>query len=394
MKILVIWGESLAKPGGGTTHCLGLVQGLRRAGHEVHVIAPAYHDLPETEPRENYHFIHLGRRSFRNFAVFQVLSVLLLPGWLRQYRPQAVYVRTCFLQGLQAILARLAGVPLVGEVDSIVDEEIRSRRDPFWWRYVILFLDHFNFRLASGSICVTRRLAEEVVRRGGNRRTTVSIHNGAETDLMIPFDSAEARRILHLPAEGVLAAFAGTFAPWAGLNTLMAAAEILTERRAALHLVLMGDGEMRVQVARWAGQPSLRNTVILLPRGPRESVRTLLNACDFVVLPFNDFGVLRFGLSSLKFWDAVSVGLPPLVPRQADLGDVLADLGIGAEYDPTGPEALADAILALACQPRRTLEQRNRTHQIVREKYSWDAVAKQAATFLETLVAGNKKACA
>ncbi|MBN1555973.1 MAG: glycosyltransferase, partial [Phycisphaerae bacterium] len=311
-----------------------------------------------------------------------------------KYRPHAVYVRTCFLQGLQAILTRLAGVPLVGEVDGIVDAEIRSRRDPLWWRYIILFLDHVNFRLSSGSVCVTRKLAAEVIRRGGNPRTTIHIHNGAETDVMTPGDSDDARRKLNLPREDTLVAFAGTFAPWAGLDALMAAAEVLAERRAAVRLALMGDGETREKVAEWSRTSAMRERVILLPRGSRQEVRILLSACDVVVLPFNDFGVLRFGLSSLKFWDAVSMGLPPLVPRRADLGDVLADLGIGAEYDHAGPEALADALEALVSQPRRTPEQRRQTYNKVREKYSWDAVAKQVAAFLETLTAGKQQACA
>lgn len=393
MKILVIWGESLAKPGGGTVHCLGLVQGLQRDGHEVTVIAPAYSDLPETNPGKAYQFLRLGRRSFLRFAVFQLLSVLLLPFWLLRYRPRAVYVRTCFLQGLQAILTRLTGVPLVGEVDSIVDEEIHMRAGSRFCATGVHAMDVVNFFLTHGQVCVTRGLRAEVLKRGGRAKTTVAIPNGASVEVMKPQDPSDNRRRMDLSETAFLVGFAGAFAVWQGLDSLVEAAELLHKRqRNDIHFALMGGGDLKEWLQQEVARRNLSEHFRLYPQAEQKEVASFLSACDAVAIPIHDPRKLRYGLSPLKFWDAVSMGLPPLIPRQADLGDVLADLGIGAEYDHVGPEALADAIETLAHRPRRTLEQRMHTHQIVREKYSWDAVARHVAAFLETLITGNKRA--
>jgi glycosyltransferase involved in cell wall biosynthesis len=386
MRILIIWGESLSKPGGGTAHCHGLVQGLQRSGHAVSVIAPAYRDLPKVSPGKSYYFVPLGRRSLWSFFVFQAISVLWLLFWLARFRPQAVYVRTCFLQGIQAILTRLAGVPLVGEVDSIVDAEIRSRGEPDWWNPLVRSLDRFNFRLSEGSVCVTEKLRREVVRRGGRAERTVHIPNGASVDLFRPMDREEARRQFPaLPPRGFVVGFAGTFAPWIGLDLLFETARRLADSHPEIRFAIMGDGQMAPEVRRWAAETKLSQTVILLPRSPREKVAVFLNACNVSVMPFHHEGILRYGLSSLKFWDAVSVALPVLVPHQADLGHVLKTLNLPGEYESGNPKSLAEAIVRIAMNGKANDSLRREIHEKVSEQYSWDAVARTITRFLDSL---------
>ena len=389
MRILVIWAESLTKPGAGTTHAVGLIRHWVRAGHQVTTISPVYGQRALRAEGIDVTPVRLPPRGWLSFGRMQAATVLCLPRWIARYRPDAIYVRTCFLQGLMALIARTMGVPLVGEVDSMVDDEILQRGQPAWLSWLARGLDRVNFRLSSGLVCVTRGLRDEAIRRGGPRRTTVAIHNGVATDVMQPTDRQQARKRLGLSEGAVIFGFVGSMVAWQGLDYLIEAADQLHRRRPDIRVAMMGAGPQADEVRSWIQQRGLSEMFTLLPPGSQAEVAEFLNACDATVLPIHDRRRLRYGSSALKFWDAVSVGLPVLVARGAQLDDVLADLGLPGEFDPASPASLAAAMEAVAGQTDAINRRRAEVHALVRAKYSWQRVAEEVARFLAELTHGR-----
>ena len=390
MKILVIWGESLFKPGGGTVHCLGLVDGLRTLGHGVRVISPRYAGQDDTPARSGFRTLRLPRRNLLSFALFQLLAVLLLPAWLVRYRPDTVYVRSCFLQGVMAAVSRAMGIPLVGEVDSIVDEEILMRGRPRWAAFVIRGMDYINNRLVSGLVCVTAGLRDESIRRGGRPDCTVAIPNGARTALMVPGDRPAARHRLGLAPEPFIVGFAGTFAPWQGLDMLVPAASMLKDRPgAAVLFALMGEGRVKGELQQSILAAGLDEMFVFLPGGTTQDVALFLSACDAVVIPIHDPRKLNYGLSPLKFWDAVSAGLPVFVPADCELDEPLEALALPGVFRPGDPGSLAGAVAQAADEANVHRGRREQVHAEVCRRYGWDTVAARVAAFLESLRAGK-----
>jgi glycogen(starch) synthase len=387
MRILVIWGESLAKPGGGTAHCRGLCGGLRSAGHEVTILAPCYGPAA-VDPALGARCVRLPRRGWLSFLCFQALTVLLLPGWLARYRPQAVYVRTCFLQALMALIAHLAGRPLVAEVDSLVDREILARGQPRWMAAMVYGLDRFNNRFIDGLVCVSRGLRREHLRRGAPPEGVAAIHNGAMVELFKPTDRQAARRELGLPERGVLVGFAGTFAPWQGLDFLVAAAAHLKGPQPTL--ALMGGGLCGDALRGDIAARGLSERVLFVPPGPVEKVAVFLAACDAAVIPIHDRGKLGY-CSPLKFWDALSAGLPVLVARDSEIDEVLAELNLPGVFDPDDPASLAAALADVAENVDRHRRRRQEIHEAVARRYSWRAVAEQVAGLLSRLAERRRR---
>ncbi len=384
MKILFIWGESLGKPGGGTIHFRGLAEGLIACGHELKIIAPHYKGMDSYAGDLDIHFIRLPRRSFLSFLLFQILLVLRLAGWVRLNRPDAIYVRTCFFQGLMGLVSRLWSVPLIGEVDSMVDQEILMRGGSRIGAWLIRKLDYINNRLSSGLVCVTRGLKEECLRRGARADTTAAINNGARARVMCPQDRLEARREFNLPADKVIVGFAGTFAPWQGLDFLLDAAKELKQRaNEDIHFALLGQGQLEQEIRRSLERDGLENRFTLIESGTHEKAAKFLSACDASVIPIHDTRKLRYGLSALKFWDAVSVGLPVFVPKGADLDDVLVDLGLPGLFDPARPASLVDELVSFSGKIEHQRSRRQEVHEMVCQHYSWDSVAKKVTDFIQ-----------
>ena len=390
MKILVIWGESLAKPAGGTVHCLGLVDGLRSRGHLVRVIWPRYAGQDGGPSGSGFRALCLPRRNLLSFVTFQLLAVLLLPVWLIRHRPDAIYVRGCLLQGAMAVISRAMGIPLVAEVDAIVDEEILMRGQPRWAAFMIRGLDRMNNRLVSGLVCVTGGLRDESIRRCGRPHDIVAIPNGARTGLMTPGDRPAARRRLGLAAEAFIVGFAGNFAPWQGLDMLVPTASMLQNRPGRdVLFALMGEGQVKAGLQQSVREAGLDESFVFLPGGAMEDVVLFLNACDAVVIPIHDSRKLNYGLSSLKFWDAVSAGLPVFVPANCELDEVLEDLALPGVFQPGNPDSLSAVIWQAAGEADLHRGRREQVHAQVCKRYGWDTVAARVAAFLESLQAAK-----
>lgn len=385
MRILIIWAESINRYTGGSLHFWGLISGMKSMECKIRAIAPRY-GRAEINRHEDISFIPLPPRSFISFLLLQFVTVLWLPYWLIRYRPGAVYVRACFLGFLMRPICRLCGVPLIAEVDAVVDEEAQMRGQRHILFRILRFLDKLNFRSADGLVCVGPGIREEVIRRGAEPDTTVIIHNAAQTDIMRPMNQTQARRQIGLALEGYIVGFAGTFAPWQGLDLLVQAAEQVVDNSArSVRFILVGEGQCRQQLEEMVEQSDLNRFFSFLAPMPYEQVAVFKNACDVVVIPIYDPRKLRYGLSPLKFWDAASVGVPVLVPEGCRLDDVLARLDLPGTFRPGDNKDLAEKILEVLSQTEHHQAKREDIHRIVSEEYSWTNTAERLIQHCERL---------
>ncbi len=378
MKFLFIWAESARQATGGTNHLKGLLAGLKAADSDVRVLIPSYRGQDRTidDPRLTY--IPLPSRNIFSFLLLQILLVILLPYWLVKYRPDAVYVRTCFFMFLMAPVCRLFGVPLVAEVDAIVDEEMGVRGEGRIRARLVGKLDRINYRCVDALACVTHGIRDEVVRRGGHLEHTVHIPNATLPEVMQPVEQADAREQLNLPKNDYLIGFAGSMAAWQGFDLLVnVAKQVISKSATPIRFALMGHGACRSELEKLIAENGLSDHFMILPPGPPEQVCTFFSACDALLITVHDPRTLRYGLSSLKFWDATSIGIPILVPRGAGLGEVLEYLGLPGTYNDGDANDLVRLILEVLPQTKTYQQNRQRTHQLVAENYSWTQVAEK-----------------
>jgi len=389
MRILIIWAESVNRRSGGSTHFWGLMQGIKSIGWQIKAVVPRY-GFSEISPAEDVSFIPLPPRCFFSFSLLQIVTVLCLPYWLIKYKPGAVYIRTCFLAFLMGLICRLGGVPLIGEVDAVVDEEAQMRGQRRLVAPVLKILDKLNYRLVDGLVCVTGGIRDEVIRRGADPDTTVVIHNAAQTDIMLPMGQRQARRQLGLAEGGCIVGFAGTFAPWQGLDLLIQSVRQIVERLSKpVKFILVGDGQCRPELEKMVEQLAVGRFCTFLAPMPLEQTAVFYNACDVLVCPRYDPRTLRYGMSPLKFWDAVSVGIPVIVPQGCELDDVLERLALPGTFALGDRKYLAEAILQVLAETEHYQSRRKDVHQIVSEEYSWNRVAERLSALCSRLSKGT-----
>jgi len=380
----MIWSENLNKPGSGRTHFLCLARAFAADGHEVVLVAPGYPPRTRADLGVPVRYVPTLQRGLPAFLLFHLLLLPAVPWLLLRHRPDVVYTRGLFHSFLIHVLCRLWRKPYVAEVDSMVDQELAMRGRRVMAGLVRL-LDRWNLRWASGFVCVTEGLRDELARRGARAERLHVVHNGAAKDIFRPGDRLAARRRLGLPESSLLAGFAGTLAAWQGLDLLVEAAARLKASGRPWQVLIIGDGEVGGVLAAQIAKRELEDVVTLVPAVPHDEVVRWMQAMDMLVVPIHDGRKLRYGLSVLKFWEALATGLPVLVPGGCGLGPVLERLDWPGEYAAGDAEDLALAMQRTAERLEELRARREQIHEIVAREYSWAAVARRVSAVFERL---------
>ena len=376
MRILIIWAESINRYTGGTIHLSGWCHGLKTLGHNFKIVAPRY-GRSKSSPIEDVSYIRLPRRCLASFLLLQIITTACLPYWILKYRPEVIFIRACFLAFVMALICRLAHIPIIAEVGTVVDAEVTMRGESRVLACFIRIIDRLNYRFVSGITTVTAGAREEFIRRGANPDTTAVIHNAARVDIMQPMNQKQARRQLGLAEEGYLVGYSGSFAPWQGLDLLLQAAKQLTDNSGrAVHFALLGEGKCK-ELQEMIEQLCLNEYFTFLGPLPFEQIVIFNNACDLTVIPVHDSRRIQYGLDPLKFWDSISCGVPVLVPEGCQLEDVLEQLGLPGTFLRTDSKYLAEAILDVLARTEYHQSKRNDVHRMVAEEYSWTHVAEK-----------------
>ncbi|HYZ73571.1 MAG TPA: glycosyltransferase [Chthoniobacterales bacterium] len=133
-------------------------------------------------------------------------------------------------------------------------------------------------------VCGNQACQQVFLKYGAGRRPTlVAPQLGVDTDLYRPASAAERlalRKGKKIPANCLLVGYCGRFSPEKGILELCDAVSSLRQQHPELHLVLLGDGPCREQLA-----ASNDFWIHLFPPRPHFEVPDFLRSLDIFVLP-------------------------------------------------------------------------------------------------------------
>jgi glycosyltransferase involved in cell wall biosynthesis len=393
MRILYV-ASGIPVPGsvGGSTHVIEVTRGLAALGHSLLVIAG---------PGSGEHSI-LGTRhaALVNLPHRPELALATLPTiWRRadEFRPDAVMERYYNFAGAGMLYARRHRLPSLLEVNAPLYDPPGSRKDRLDRRAgrPLRRWAHWQARAAGRIVTPLATTAGKLARPGA----IVELPWGANTDLfdparLDPGEVAATRASIGLPpaGEAEVVAFSGSFRPWHGVETLLAAARQLLPTRPRLHLLLIGDGPERPgldeQVRGWG---DLGRRVIFTGRLPYDAVPRHLAVADIGVAPFEParHAALRhFGFywSPLKIFEYGAMGLPTICPAIPPLDTIVRDGREGRLYPVSDPAALAATLAALLDDaPARHAMGASARERVVRD-YSWAAHCRSLDAVLRDMV--------
>jgi glycosyltransferase involved in cell wall biosynthesis len=343
-------------------HIQEILAGLRRIGWEADLVAPAYSrgwTRPSLPARLAQYFWMQVRLAF----------------WIRRYG--ILYVRAHYMALPICLIAKLAGVPTVHEINGPYEDVFVAYPGALRLRSLLVFAQRLQYRLADGLIAVTAGLQAWAMRQAG-RNDCVLIPNGANVELFRP--GVPAGR--SLPAR--YAIFVGGLAPWHGIATLLAAARA-PDWPTDVSLVVVGDGPEAPRVREAAAQ---NPRIVMLGRLAYRDVPGLIAGAVAGIVPISDpGGRSRTGLAPIKLFETLACGIPAIVSDLPEQAELVRRNRCGLVFATDDEAALALAVAKIATDPDTAGQMGQRGRELVAREHSWECRARATDHYLRTILA-------
>jgi len=322
--------------GGAEQHVLTLLKGIDP--EHFSVVSGCLIDGPFAQLTREME-IHTLR-----FPMKYALDLSPLPHLIREVRRQNLSL--IHTHGSRAnLLGRLAGrwlkIPVVSTVHSSLKQDYLSPKAAF----LALALDRMTLPLTSGIITVSEALAYEVADRGGENIRT--IYNGIQPlpHLEDPRNRADLRQSFRrswgIPFDALILGTIARLHPTKGLNYLIKAAKLLQMRFPKVHLLIVGDGPLHLELEAQLNSIGLPYTLTgFLPDAYQS-----LPAMDLFILPSISEGM------GLVLLEAMQAHIPIVASQVGGIPEVIRDGKEGLLVPPMNPEALAEACLRILENP-------------------------------------------
>ena len=300
----------------------------------------------------------------------QAKELAKLIEWLREFRPDAVWLSTALLVGLARGIKAALGVPVLASLqgeDSFLDGLPEPWRTRSW--------EAMGERARDCDACIapSRYYAELM---GGRMKLAAEkvrvIPNGVAIEETL---NAQRPTLNAQPTVGYLA----RFIPGKGLGLVVEAFILLKKRGRFPNVKLRCAGAMTADDERYVAtlrrmlmDAGLTGDVEFLPNVSREDKAAFLRSVTLLSVPAS-YGE-AFGLYLIEAWAA---GVPVVQPRCAAFPELVEATGGGILCEPGSAEALADGWEALLTEPAKARAMGIRGREAVEREFSLPRMAER-----------------
>lgn len=297
----------------------------REHGHDVSVIAYSnLGTLGEQLVAEDFSVNVLGEAPFAK-------TFLRFVSAFRHLRPDVVHCHNPAPTLQAAIPARLTGARSV----------LSTRHSLVAPPYNLSEERAFNFvaRFCNWVVGICDATCENLRHTpGAHREKIVRIYNGVDPLAIVPAESCPEKK-------GFTLLFVGRLAPIKDLSTLLRATAKAAQRLPDLHLWVVGNGAERSRLDSLVAELGIGENVTFW--GERLDVEGFFCAADIYCM-----SSLSEGLP-MSLLQGMSVGLPAIVTNVGGMAEVVRNSNAGLTPPVGDSEAMADAIVQLATEPKR-----------------------------------------
>jgi glycogen(starch) synthase len=154
-----------------------------------------------------------------------------------------------------------------------------------------------------------------------------------------------------------------------GFQTLVQALPEIRLAHPGIRVVVAGRGSYLEELRDLARRCGVDDAVEFPGFVPDEELQDLLHRAAAVVIPslYEPFGIVAL--------EALAAGAPLVAASSGGLAEVLDGTNAALLFPPGDAGALAGALRQLLRDPRAAKAQQRRGHQLVAQRYTWDAIA-------------------
>ncbi|MDB5047943.1 MAG: glycosyltransferase family 1 protein [Fibrobacteres bacterium] len=371
----IIYHHRTLGDGAEGIHVKEMIAAFRDLGHDVSVLSPVGEKTGQASqtrtwaerikkllPRAFFEFLEIGY----NAAAFLALLRLV-----RKLKPDFIYDRYITFNASAVLLGKLAGVPVVLEVNSPLALERSQQPDErLIFRRIAHALEKWICANAYRTLVVSTPLKEYLVSIGVPASKVHVVPNGvnlARFAASVAPDSGLREKLGIAPGAGVVG-FVGIMRPWHGIDLLMEAFVALEGRYPQpLHLLLVGDSPILQELEALIEKLGLRGRVTITGRVRHDDIPRYIALFDAAVSP-----KATFYASPMKIVEYMAMGKAVVAPGTANIRDLITDGVDGCLFDSDSRESLAQALEGLFRSPGRIADIGAAAKKTTLEKLNWN----------------------
>lgn len=244
-----------------------------------------------------------------------------------------------------------------------------------FYRLIERFLSHFTDRI----VCISEAEKESAVHNNICNEDKLSlIPNGIDIQAVINA-KPKSRNKLGFADNAFVVGMIGRISKQKAPDVFIKAAKFIANKISEAAFVIVGDGEMRPEIEKYATENNLQ----LYITGWTDEPYSYLKTFDVAVLPSRWEG---FGLAVVEYMAAEK----NVVATRIDaLPTIIEDNVDGLLVDVDSPENLCEKIIWLHNHPDEAAQMRTNAFKKVRDKYNIQRVAQQHLEMFEQLKKNN-----
>ncbi len=281
-----------------------------------------------------------------NYASFA--ASVLVYGLFMAKRPDVMYAyHPPLTVGVAASMIRwVRGIPLVYDIQDMWPDTLRATGMLNNPRALALVgrVCHWVYKRVDQLVVLSPGFKRLLVKRGVPHSKVDVIYNWADESALM---SSMGTLPLAFPAaDQFKVVFAGNMGKAQALDAVLDAAAILQTRGSRASFVMLGGGVEVSHLKTRALEMKLGN-VVFLPPVPMSEVGTVLAAADVLLVHLRKDPLFEITIPS-KTQAYMAVGKPLLMAVNGDAADLVRQARCGLTAESENPQALADAVDALA----------------------------------------------
>jgi glycosyltransferase involved in cell wall biosynthesis len=226
-------------------------------------------------------------------------------------------------------------------------------------------LDKLVLRSFAKVVAVSNNVARELNRSGVPLNKIVVINNGVDPAAFL--NSTDRIRVQLKLQDFFVIGYVGRLAPEKGLDVLLSSVPGIVRHCPNAHVILVGEGPLRVQLTELAQTLRIESRVKFL--GIRSDMADIYRAMDVLVLPSRDEG---FPMTILE---ALAAGKAVVATSVGQISQLICDHETGLLIQPGSREQLIDAIVELFRSPELMNKVGQQGKHLVTRQFTAEAMA-------------------
>jgi glycosyltransferase involved in cell wall biosynthesis len=368
--------------GAEAVHIAGIVRSFEKLGHDVVLSSPTGADPRRTAGASPFgdarpSLVSRITRRLPHF-IFELIELLYnVPAFFRNLllalanRPGLIFERHAFFLFSTALVARIAGCPLVVEVNELVGDE-RIRAQPLL-APLARWTDGFLFKHAALIVTVSHHLKRRVAEYGIPESRILVLPNAVSEAELAPPPPLPQPLVPDAPPGAFLLGFVGWLVEWHRLDFVIES--LAVPDFASVILVLIGDGPLRPALE--AQARSLGVKIHITGAMPHSAIPSALRALDACIVPHsNNYR------SPIKLFECMAQERPVLAPATEPIQGVAEDGKEALLFTPLDRKSLREMLAMLLNNKglRDSLGKSART--AVESRHTWEKNAENILKYI------------